>query len=219
MNEQNRIQLFNDWAADYDLSVASTDHPFPFDGYERVLDEIVRQAVVQSSMLVLDLGVGTGNLAERFVALGCTVWGIDFSPAMLAEARAKLPQASFVQADLLGSWPATLNRRFDRVVSAYVLHEFDLATKVILLQRLAAHNLFTGGRIVVGDTAFPTALAREQAHAQWTGRWDEDEHYWAADETIRACEEGGLRTVYTQVSSCGGVFVIERERCLSMRES
>ena len=170
MNEQNRIQLFNDWAADYDLSVASTDHPFPLDGYERVLDEIVRQAVVQSSMLVLDLGGGTGNLAERFVALGCTVWGID-------------------------------------------------STKVILLQRLAAHNLFTGGRIVVGDIAFPTALAREQAHAQWTGRWDEDDHYWAADETIRACEEAGLRTVYTQVSSCGGVFVIERERCLSMRES
>ena len=131
---------------------------------------------------------------------------------MLAEARAKVPQATFVQADLMGDWPAELDRRFDRIVSAYVLHEFDLATKVSFLCKSAQHHLAHGGRIVIGDVAFPTVIARKEAHKRWARLWDEGEHYWAADEALAACERAGLRARYTQVSSCGGVFVIKHEK-------
>ena len=72
MSRDDRSQLFDDWAGHYERSVRSTSG-FPFDGYEQVLDEIVRLAAVQSHMRVLDLGIGTGNLAKRFVSLGCTV--------------------------------------------------------------------------------------------------------------------------------------------------
>ena len=41
------------------------------------------------------------------------------------------------------------------------------------------------------------------------GLWDEDEHYWAADESIRVLSRLGLRVEYLQVSSCGGVYVME----------
>jgi putative AdoMet-dependent methyltransferase len=211
MSTEDRSQLFDDWAGDYDRSVRSADG-FPFDGYERVLDEIVELAAAQPHMHVLDLGTGTGNLAKRFVALGCTVLWIDFSSEMLAEARIKAPQAIFVQADLLGDWPAPLNQRFDRIVSAYVFHEFDLLTKISLLQRLARHHLVNSGRIVIGDIAFPTVGIREEAHRRWVNLWDEDEHYWAADEVIAASERVGLQLRYTQVSSCGGVLVIEPVR-------
>ena len=208
MSTEDRSQLFDDWAAHYDHSVQTTDG-FPFDGYEQVLDEILRLAAAQSQMLVLDLGTGTGNLAKRFAALGCTVWGTDFSSKMLAEAQTKLPQVRFVQADLLGDWPVELNQRFDRIVSAYVFHEFDLSAKISLLQRLAYRHLTNGGRIIIGDIAFPTVQARGQAHRRWVNLWDEDEHYWAADEVTVACERVGLHSRYSQVSSCGGVFVIE----------
>ena len=208
MNQQDRVQLFDDWAQQYDRSIQA-DGGFPFDGYEQVLDQVVRTARVQPGTTVLDLGIGTGNLAARFVRLGCDVWGIDFSSEMLAKAHEKLPQAVLVQAGLLNDWPVELDRRFDRIVSGYVLHEFDLATKVKLLRRLAQRHLADGGRIVIGDIAFPTSQAREQAHRQWVDLWDEEEHYWAADEAVGACKSAGLHVTYKQISSCGGVLVVE----------
>lgn len=160
-------------------------------------------------MAILDLGIGTGNLAVRFARLGCNVWGIDFSAEMLVRARARVPQATLVQASLLDHWPAELNRRFHRIVSGYVLHEFNLATKAKLLQKLSQHHLAEGGCIVIGDIAFPTSQVRERAHRRWADLWDEEEHYWAADEMISDCESAGLQVTYKQISSCGGVFVIE----------
>ena len=87
------------------------------------------------------------------------------------------------------------------IVSAYVFHEFDLSTKISLLKRLAHDHLTDGGRIIIGDIAFPTVQAREEAHQRWLRIWDEGEHYWAADEATTACEKAGLQLRYTQVSS------------------
>ena len=71
MNREPRIRLFDEWAEHYEQSIRS-DCGFPFDGYEQVLDEIVRAADAQCGMKVLDLGIGTGNVAARFAALaGC----------------------------------------------------------------------------------------------------------------------------------------------------
>ena len=204
MSQTDRRQLFDRWAENYDASMAHAR--FPLEGYDQVLDTVVRLAEVTPRMKVLDLGVGTGNLALRFAQAGCAVWGIDFSVEMLAKARAKLPHSVLVRADLLGDWPVELQRSFDRVVSAYVLHEFDLETKVRLLHRIAAHHLAAGGRIVVADVAFPTVEERIQASRRWADGWDEDEFYWAADEASAACARVGLQVTYQQVSSCGGVF-------------
>ena len=165
MHSKNRASLFDQWADDYDQSVES-HHTFPFEGYERVLDEIVVAAGVTDKILVLDLGTGTGNLAKRFVSAGCTVWATDFSPQMLAQGRVKLPQVHFIEADLLGSWPNELPERFDRIVSAYVLHEFDLATKIKLLKRMAA-SLADDGRIVIGDIAFLQLVFANKHTSAW----------------------------------------------------
>jgi putative AdoMet-dependent methyltransferase len=134
------------------------------------------------------------------------VWGIDFSIEMLAKAHAKLPQATLVQANLLDDWPAELQQPFDRVVSAYVLHEFNLESKISLLQRIASQYLSTSGCIIIGDVAFPTIAARLEAAKNWADAWDEDETYWAAEEAIVASEAVGFTTAYKQVSNCGGVF-------------
>jgi putative AdoMet-dependent methyltransferase len=206
MNREPRIHLFDEWAEHYDQSIRS-DCGFPFDGYEQVLDEIVRAAGAQCGMKVLDLGIGTGNVADRFAAIGCDIWGIDFSAEMLAKTTEKLPKAVLVQADLMNEWPTELDQRFDRIVSAYVLHEFGFSAKMKLLQRLTRGHLGQNGRIVVGDIAFPTSRIRDEAHRKWTELWDEEEYYWAADEVVEACKSIGLQVTYNQISSCGGVFV------------
>jgi len=48
---------------------------------------------------VADLGCGTGTLAELLVDSGHVVDGVDFSPAMLKIARAKVPDGRFILGD------------------------------------------------------------------------------------------------------------------------
>ena len=125
---------------------------------------------------------------------------------MLAEAKAKVPNATFLQADLLNDWPQL--PKFERVVSAYVLHEFNLQAKLEILAK-SARQLEKNGRIIIADIAFPNREVFEQAHRRWQEVWDESEHYWLADEALAACEEVGLTGKYEQVSSCAGVFVFQ----------
>jgi SAM-dependent methyltransferase len=205
----HRVALFDRWSKTYDRGVL--DESGVHEGYDAVLETVVRLADARPGMRVLDLGIGTGNLALRFLALGCAVWGVDFAPAMLAKARAKLPQVTLLRADLREGWPPpeappALAGRFDRIVATYVLHEFSLPHKVALLRHLIEHSLVPEGRIAIGDIAFESVQARTAAGAD---HWDEKEHYWAADETRAACAPSELRFSYTQVSRCGGVYVFE----------
>jgi len=206
-NIDSRRHLFDKWAGSYDDAVQS-DAGFPFAGYERVLGKIVRLAAAEPGMRVLDLGTGTGNLAARFAAFGCTVIGVDFSIEMLAAARRKVPAAPFIRGDLTGGLTFLGGERFDLIVSAYVFQEFDLPTKVSVLGRLARDRLTERKRIIIGDIAFPMVKEREEAHRRWTAQWDEEEDYWAVDEAIAACEKAGLHARYVQISCCGGVLSI-----------
>lgn len=204
---------FDDWAEGLDQDVIEYADKFPFDGYPLVLDEVFRQAAVAAGDAVLDLGVGTGNLAGRFLAISCRVYGLDFSSKMLAAARQKYPQLNLAHADLLGDWTSVLQQSFDRkiyeaIVSCYTFHHFDLETKVDLLLKLAKVHLEPGGRIVIGDIAFWNTVARVEAKETWADLWEEED-YWIADETLNACQAAGLWVEYEQISSCAGVFIFQ----------
>lgn len=211
MSQQaERVTLFDEWAARYDAAVTAGEPSFPFAGYDEVLAATVRLAEARPSLRILDLGIGTGNLAAHFVAAGCQVWGLDFSAPMLAQARERLPQAHLIQADLLAEWPIAARPLFDRVITAYVLHEFDLPDKLRLLEA-AGRYLTPDGFIVVADIAFPTTAGRAAAAEQWADLWDEAEFYWAADEAIAAGATLGLSLTYQPVSWCAGVLTVRAE--------
>ncbi len=65
---------------------------------------------------ILDLGCGTGNSSEPFIEAGLAVTGVDLSAEMLAVARTKFPEATFVQADFTAF---KLSETFDLVVSVF----------------------------------------------------------------------------------------------------
>lgn len=200
------VDDFDGWADHYDQSVLNTSS-FPFTGYEVVLDKVVELSKAQSGMDILDLGIGTGNLAMRFDALGCEVWGTDFSAEMLEKARLKLPNAHLFQADLRRVWPPEMNQRFDYIVSAYVFHHFEFAVKFQITQKLIQDHLKPGGSLLLADIAFEDQEALEIVKHTAADEWD-DEFYWLADEIIPVLIKTGLHVKFHQISSCGGIFEI-----------
>ena len=128
---------------------------------------------------------------------------------MLAQVRRNVPGADFRQLDLLGFWEGLEHAHFGAVVSAYVLHEFDLRRKIDLLTRLAA-LLTPGGRLVVGDISFADEAARVAAHEAWRTVWDEDEHYWTAANDLPSLRQAGFTVFYRQVPFYAGVYTLSR---------
>jgi trans-aconitate methyltransferase len=90
--------------------------------------DLVRLLDPQPGERILDLGCGTGDLAQRIAASGAAVLGLDRSEAMIAEARRKHPRlqlevgdaASFAQAE-----------PFDAVFSNAALHWIRDAPRVV----------------------------------------------------------------------------------------
>jgi cyclopropane fatty-acyl-phospholipid synthase-like methyltransferase len=199
---------FDGWASKYDLDVLDEAH-YPFAGYQLALDTVVRLAEPKLGMRVLDVGTGTGNLAALFAARGCSLWGTDFSPVMLEAARRKLPQVQFVLADARHGWPTELPPVFERIVSAYTFHHFELAEKIRILAGLSDH-LTSQGQLVMADIAFPDHASQENVRQLVGDAWD-DEYYWLADETIAALSEAGLKAAFSPVSFCAGVFLMEKQ--------
>jgi cyclopropane fatty-acyl-phospholipid synthase-like methyltransferase len=217
VSEENRLSqeelqaAFDEWAQTYDqdLQGALPDH-FPFAGYAQALESIWQKAGAAAGDSVLDLGVGTGNLARLFLGSGCRVQGADFSSAMLAKTAAKFPELALAQVDLTADeWPAPLEQRFDHIVSNYVFHEFPLPVKLRILERLAAKHLAAGSSIVIGDISFPTTADLNRVKTEQSDEWEE-EFYWVEVEARAALEAAGWTVDYEQLSFCAGVYVLSR---------
>jgi putative AdoMet-dependent methyltransferase len=198
---------FDDWATQYDQDVDGEG--FPFTGYQRVLTEIVRLADVRGGMTLLDLGVGTGNLAELFLPSGCELWCTDFSSQMLEQARVKLPSAHLSLHDLRQPFPPSLQRRFDRIVSAYVFHHFEMDEKIMIIDRLIKESLIPGGCLVIGDISFPNQQTLDAVRQAASDQWD-DELYWVAAEALPALHAIHVEAAYFQISNCAGIYQLSR---------
>jgi SAM-dependent methyltransferase len=97
-------------------------------GYsDELYDAIVGYGLGPGSR-VLDLGCGTGIASAALARRGMSVTGIDISEPMLAHARKRLPEATFVHgsADALAFPDAS----YDGAASAQAFHWFD-APKVL----------------------------------------------------------------------------------------
>jgi ubiquinone/menaquinone biosynthesis C-methylase UbiE len=95
---------------------------------------------------VLDAACGTGRHGVELAQRGHRVIGVDRSAAMLARARAKLPQADFREGDLM-ALPVDSGSVDAAVCALALVHVADLDGAVAELARAVR----PGGRVIVSD--------------------------------------------------------------------
>ena len=92
-------------------------------GYANDLYDAIFEYGLAPSSRVLDLGCGTGLVGAELLKRRCRVVGLDLSEKMLARARQRAPEASFVQGRAEDMPFATAS--FDAAVSGQAFHWFD----------------------------------------------------------------------------------------------
>lgn len=201
---------FNQWAGGYDTSVQQTEtrEGYPFAGYTAILDEIYRRVVCSRSQRVLDIGLGTGTLTERLYQQGCTLYGQDFSQAMIEIARQKMPQAHLYLGDFSKGLVDELKRqKYDAIVATYSLHHLPEEEQFAFVREEALPLLSERGRLYIGDVLFPTRAELEHCRNQVGLDWDETEHYFVVEEWKRRFP----RLDFQLLSFCSGILMLQNE--------
>lgn len=199
---------FDLWADGYDRSVRLSDdeNRYPFAGYKRVLGKIYSSIREMSAGKVLDIGFGTGILSGRLYRDGCRITGIDFSERMLQIAREKMPDALLILHDFTTGLPPQLQgEAYDAILCTYAIHHLPDARKVPFLKELREH-LTPGGKVFIGDVAFPTRRDLEACRQLSGSDWDDEEDYLAADEILPQLPDAHFESV----SFCSGILTIPR---------
>ncbi len=159
---------FDDWALTYDEDVQLLDDPLKlFQDYDTVLNTIVEklQREVSKNSQLLDIGVGTGNLAARLIEAGYSVKGVDQSRAMLQTCKRKHPNMKVYLGDFL-NLPFEQGS-FDCVVSSYTFHHLNEAEKVAALVEVM-RVLKSGGAVYLADFMYRNEVAKDMAYAGYS---------------------------------------------------
>lgn len=134
--------LYGVWSRFYDWSIA-WDPAFRTNA-KRMVDSVVREGD-----RVLDVGIGTGLLAEYAAARTKQYVGIDYSGSMLARAARKIAAQQLGNVSLRWGDARSLpfeSEMFDAVVSSFVLPHFPENEKLGVLREMV-RVLKPGGRL------------------------------------------------------------------------
>ena len=106
-----------------DLDSEQWDHTVKEQGYESpqlLMAALAPEPALPKSLDLLDLGCGTGLCGLHFQNWARSLTGIDLSPKMLAQARARGIYAELIHGDIITA-PRQFINRFDLVVASDVL--------------------------------------------------------------------------------------------------
>lgn len=170
-----------------------------YQDYDTVLDRTAREVLVQSGNVV-EIGVGTGNLAKRLIN-HCSLIGVDQSLAMLMEAKRKLPQLHVKKGEFL-QLPFE-DRSLNTIVSSYAFHHCNRTQKRLAIQEMS-RTLLHHGRIIITDLMFENKERRQLFESQCNAnekRDLNDEFFANVDELTEDFNEFGFNCQTYQLNS------------------
>jgi len=194
-------ELFDEWSHSYDQTVSGQDAE-----YEEVFskyDEILSTVADKAKGIVVEFGVGTGNLTTKLNQKGLHVIGIEPSSNMRKIAQNKLPNVKIIDGDFLDF---DVTEKIDTFVSTYAFHHLtDVEKRKAIAkfrQRLNPH-----GRVVFADTVFTTDKAKQEmiqeSYSKGFNRLAEDlqrEYYTTIPVLTNLFEENGFNVSFTQLN-------------------
>jgi ubiquinone/menaquinone biosynthesis C-methylase UbiE len=138
-------QVWNQAAVRFD---EEPDHGLRDPAVRQAWLELLRVNLPPPPVAVLDIGCGTGSLCLALAELGHQVSGIDFSPAMIAQARVKAAAAPApIRLRVMDAAAPRLARgRYDAIVCRHVLWALPEIGQVL---RRWAGLLRPGGRLLL----------------------------------------------------------------------
>jgi len=113
MQKKRFFDFFEQWAADY------SRYKKRFAYYWNDIIKFTNFFITENDS-VLEIGCGVGDSLAAWK--GCNKTGIDFSPAMIAEARKKYPELKF---HVMEAENITLDEKFDVVILSNVIGYFE----------------------------------------------------------------------------------------------
>jgi len=151
--------------------------------YEEILDVLAR-CTPPDAQQILDLGCGTGEVSLKILARcpDAEVIAVDYSPRMLAAARAKIERAGYskrwraIEGDF-GDWAhdkLSLPEGFDICVSCLAIHLLTDEMKLQLFGRIR-NSLKPGGRFWNADPILPASLALKEVYQQLREEWSQSQ--------------------------------------------
>ncbi len=197
---------------EYDARFARATYPFPFGGYDDVLEEIIERAGLQYPDTFLVLGAGLGNLCALLDFEGHEVWVIEPDAQRRRALFERVPDAHIIAHDWRAdAWVDALPNdvRFKRVVSAYHLHDLTPEARLDLIDRVFDAVPMKKGSMVVGDICFETVEEHKDARQRYVDVWDPGAHYWLGDRDLERLIARGYNVSYGQVAPCAGVWRIK----------
>ncbi|PTQ55871.1 MAG: SAM-dependent methyltransferase YrrT [Candidatus Carbobacillus altaicus] len=212
LSEARFNALFDHWAKTYDLVVSGADVEYAevFAGYDQILERVVRDIGLPSGALVVEIGLGTGNLTKKLKARGYRVIGVEPSQAMREEARRKIEgvdirDGSFLHLPLDSNLDSK-EWQIDAFVSTYAFHHLTDEEKEFALQKMVT-RLVPKGKIVFADTLFVDETARqsmiEEARRRGFSRLERDlteEFYPLLPNLKKMLERVGLEMKFEQLN-------------------
>lgn len=169
MNNLNKVKNqwkdkwnFDEWAKNYDKSIREDIGSLRiYKNYDTILDSVFSKAIANKSKIskILEIGVGTGNLASKFLANDYNIIGLDQSREMLNVSKGKLPRLKLRLGDFM-KIPFE-NKSFDIIVSTYAFHHLNNEEKKVAIHEMI-RVLKDNGRIVIGDLMFENEKEKQK---------------------------------------------------------